>query len=117
MQLYTSDLSLTPRGYQGVSYALLVAQPLVRIKYPLRENHAHHPQPAVLISRFMLNLRQADSNASSEQHSGSGLPVASAQFAHRSTFLGNIGEPLDHGVAEQQDNFDVPQDETVEESR
>lgn len=53
--------------------------------------------PPVLVQRFMLNLRGLNRTADSTHASDRGLPSASVAFVVPSGFLGNIGEPLDHG--------------------
>ena len=55
-------------------------------------------QPPILVSRFIMNLRQLDSTEESTSPSmahGSGH-FSTLNFRPQNTIVGNMGEPLDH---------------------
>ena len=64
-----------------------------------RMPHRLYLQPSILIVRFMLNLRQLD--ASDKFSTGSDTrrlsTISAANFRTPTSFLGNVGEPLDYG--------------------
>ncbi|GJE99221.1 hypothetical protein PsYK624_154710 [Phanerochaete sordida] len=66
--------------------------------------------PIVLIQRFMLNLRQIDPQAT-KSSAAAGLSGSRLSFRIPSGFLGNLGEPLEHGAGEELE------DETEEENQ
>lgn len=69
----------------------------------------HYLQPAVLVSRFMLNLRQLNRTAGESNSDARHFSRFSASFRMPSDFLGNIGEPLDHSQSDldQEDGSDT----------
>lgn len=51
-------------------------------------------QPTILISRFMLNLRQIDAKSHTQTTN-----FSAPQFRVADSIFGNFGEPLEHGTA------------------
>ncbi|EKM56280.1 uncharacterized protein PHACADRAFT_193899 [Phanerochaete carnosa HHB-10118-sp] len=72
--------------------------------------------PPLLVQRFMLNLRQVNPAARGRSSEQSRSRISSIIFRASSDFLGNIGEPLDHGQSErtQDDDDDITQPESPE---
>ncbi|GJE96337.1 hypothetical protein PsYK624_125310 [Phanerochaete sordida] len=66
--------------------------------------------PPVLVQRFIMNLRRPDSEEH-EAAAGQSGTGSSINFRPPSTFLGNLGEPLDHGSAAELEQHTV-NDET-----
>lgn len=82
--------------------------------------HTNCLQPAILISRFLLNLRQVEpGRTDQEQASGQHKSYLSGiRFTTPNSFLGNIGEPLDLVVLESTSQGTTTYDgDTVEASQ
>ncbi|EKM56378.1 uncharacterized protein PHACADRAFT_207631 [Phanerochaete carnosa HHB-10118-sp] len=76
--------------------------------------------PSVLVSRFMLNLRQLNRTAGENNSDARHFSRFSASFRMPPDFLGNIGEPLDHSQSDRviDDGSDIPEgsQDSLEES-
>ncbi|EKM56346.1 uncharacterized protein PHACADRAFT_207607 [Phanerochaete carnosa HHB-10118-sp] len=73
--------------------------------------------PPLLVQRFILNLRQLDYAANESSSDAQHSSHFSVRFGVPSDFLGNIGEPLDHGQSERVEGDDNDESCAVEESR
>lgn len=61
----------------------------------------HFPQPQVLLNRFLMNLRRLAPRAGPKTPSPGGLSqFSSPVFRFASSFVDNIGEPIDRDVME-----------------
>lgn len=64
----------------------------------------------VLISRFLINLRQSGPSVEGESADGRVISISAVNFRMPTiqNVIGNMGEPLDHAVHEHLDEYEIP---------